>query len=162
MNWLKICVLALSLTLSHADLPLADQAKLIGSLIASSGLNLDKVVIGIHGGDGNKRTELRNALVNLKQLKVGPKVLPVEVRLLESNEIPADCNVLYVFSQIDLPQERSILSFTDNRQLVESGVLAGLTREGVQPKIFMNMETLKLLGLKYPANLLKMVTLVRN
>ncbi|MBW7875723.1 MAG: DUF4154 domain-containing protein [Candidatus Cloacimonetes bacterium] len=162
MKWLKTIVLGLSLGVAHADLPLPDQAKLIGSLIASSGLNLEKVVIGIHGGDTNKRTELRNALMNLKQLKVGAKVLPIEVRLLETNEIPADCNVLYVFSKIDLPAERSILSFTDNRQLVESGVLAGLTREGVQPKIFMNMETLKLLGLKYPANLLKMVTLVRN
>lgn len=162
MKWLHLAAFLLFCSISKADLPFKDQVKLIASLIATSGVSLETVVVGIHGGSDTQRKELQAALDALKSLKVGNKTLPLQTRLLTSDTLPEDLNVLYVFTDIQIPKDRTILSFTNNEDLVGKGVLAGLTQQGVQPKIFMNMETLKLLGLKYPASLLKMVTLVRN
>jgi hypothetical protein len=132
----------------------AAQVRLIKTLIEKSGKTYDKVTMQIVGDTGSA-SDLVSALSKINSLNLAGKEVPFSV--MTNSKAGANC---YYYLSGSTPAESDSIAFTDNKTLVEQGVLVGLTQEGTLPRVYMNLSTLKKLKIQYPTGLMKMVTLV--
>lgn len=161
---MKVILFLIIVTMGFSEsLPIKDQARLMKMLIAASGKSFHEVRLGIVGGSEEQVRELQNYLGGEKIKLKGEAGVPLNMVMEPKEEDLANLDVVYVFGNSPLvSSELDVISFADAEDAVRQGALVGLLREGVQPRILMNLNTLKRLSLKYPSSLLKMVTLVKE
>jgi hypothetical protein len=138
------------------ELSYPEQAKLIKVLLSSSGQNVDSLSFGVLGGSEEEAKKVMEALQTVAPLKIGSKAVSLSI----VREAAAGSDGIYYLLPGAEPVT-GVMAFTGSRELVEKGVLVGLVLEGTVPRIYMNLNTLKSLGLQFPSNLLSMVSFIK-
>lgn len=155
---MKFCFLCflLSVQVFGLELSYAEQAKLIKVLLSNSGQAVTQFDIGVIGGSEEEAKQIMDALQIVSPLKINDKELPVSIKRQTGSD---SAHIYYLLPGAE-PLNTAI-AFAGSREMVEKGVLVGLVLEGTVPRIYMNLHTLKALGIQFPSSLLSMVSFVK-
>jgi hypothetical protein len=134
------------------------QARLVRVYLSSMKKKLDKFTLAIVSKDIQKSMRLKKALTKSSSFKINNKETDFSVILLD--EVSQDKEIDAYFFYDNYQKVQGKLSFVQSAKLVSDGATIGFELQKTVPKIYINIESLKSLGIIYPLDLLRFATIM--
>ncbi|MCO4783279.1 MAG: hypothetical protein KC646_13215 [Candidatus Cloacimonetes bacterium] len=134
------------------------QARLVKVYLSSMKIDLDRFTLAIISKDIQKSLRLKNALTKKSHFKINNKAIDFSIVLLD--EVSPDKQIDAYFFYDNYQKVQDKLSFVQSSKLVGDGATIGFELKKTVPKIYINIKSLKSLGIIYPLDLLRFATIM--
>ncbi|MCJ8343931.1 hypothetical protein MJH12_00150 [bacterium] len=156
-----VCSVLLS-TLSYAgktrEISPQFQARLIRMYLGSMKKEVDAFTLGIVSDDPEKSRKLKRALTKKEVFKINHKEVEFEVLLLDEASQSDHADAYFFYDNYHKVDDK--LSFVQSSKLVNAGATIGFELKETIPKVFINIDSLRNLGIIYPLDLLRFATIL--
>lgn len=156
-----ICSLFLIVGTSYAksrEISPQFQARLVKVYLSSMKKEVDKFTLAIVSEDIQKSMRLKKALTNSSAFKINNKLIDFSVILLDEVSEDNEIDAYFFYDNYQKVQDK--LSFVQSSELVGDGATIGFELKETVPKIYINIKSLKSLGIIYPLDLLRFATIM--